>query len=161
MSTNFLIHFIIFVIVFVITGIVFSKRAKKKKKKNTGNDYKQIHTENFEAEELLRQAKYERFKAREELKKAENLKKKAEEEWIKILAKMKVSQQEIKNPYDILGVHENDSIERIKEVHLKLIKIYHPDRYEKSNDLSKGQKNKMTSQINAAYDWILKHHKLN
>ncbi|MEO5360376.1 MAG: J domain-containing protein [Nitrospirota bacterium] len=66
---------------------------------------------------------------------------------------------EADDPYTILGVHRNDSIDKIKRVYLKLQEAYHPDKHAAdSTEASMEQKNKKIKQINAAYEWILKNH---
>ena len=64
----------------------------------------------------------------------------------------------MENPYNVLGVHENDSLETIKQVYRKLVQIYHPDKHMRTNRLSREQKNDLLARINAAYDWISEHH---
>lgn len=64
------------------------------------------------------------------------------------------------NPYEILGVHKNDSWKTIDNVYRKLIDLYHPDRYSEATHLSVEQKRELTAQINAAYDWLKKYHKI-
>lgn len=56
------------------------------------------------------------------------------------------------NPYEVLGVNENDDDETIKRAYRELVKKYHPDRYI-NNPLADiaGEKIK---QINDAYDTI-------
>jgi hypothetical protein len=117
-----------------------------------------IRDEYLKAEELRRQAEMDRKKAMSEREIAEELRRKAEEEWENIRSKMGSLNDEMKNPYVILGVHENDSLEIIREVYRKLVQIYHPDKHGGADDLSRKQKNELMSRINASYEWILKHH---
>ncbi len=56
------------------------------------------------------------------------------------------------NPYEVLGVSPNASQEEIRAAYLKLVKKYHPDRYQDSA-LKKQAEEKM-KQINAAYDML-------
>ena len=58
------------------------------------------------------------------------------------------------NPYEVLGVSPSASAEEIREAYMKLVKKYHPDRYQDS-DLKKQAEDKM-KQINAAYDQLTK-----
>ena len=58
------------------------------------------------------------------------------------------------NPYQVLGVSPGASAEEIREAYMKLVKKYHPDRYQDS-DLKKQAEDKM-KQINAAYDLLTK-----
>lgn len=59
------------------------------------------------------------------------------------------------NPYQVLGVSPSASQEEIREAYMKLVKKYHPDRYQDSN-LKKQAEDKM-KQINAAYDMLTKN----
>lgn len=59
------------------------------------------------------------------------------------------------NPYEELGVSPSASPEEIREAYMKLVKKYHPDRYQDSN-LKKQAEEKM-KRINAAYDTITKN----
>jgi len=79
MNSDFWIHCIIFITVFVLTGVLISKR--KRKKDIQRNEYKEIQAEIFDAEKLVRQAELDRKKASETRKEAEELKRKAAEEW--------------------------------------------------------------------------------
>ncbi|MBR3382730.1 MAG: DnaJ domain-containing protein [Clostridia bacterium] len=58
------------------------------------------------------------------------------------------------NPYEVLGVSPSASQEEIREAYMKLVKKYHPDRYQDS-DLKKQAEDKM-KQINSAYDLLTK-----
>ncbi|MBO4384191.1 MAG: J domain-containing protein [Clostridia bacterium] len=58
------------------------------------------------------------------------------------------------NPYEVLGVSPSASNEEIREAYLKLVKKYHPDRYQDS-DLKEQAEEKM-KKINAAYDMLTK-----
>lgn len=57
------------------------------------------------------------------------------------------------NPYQILGVSESDSDERIKDVYRELCKKYHPDL--RPEGISKEQAESKMAEINAAYDEIM------
>ncbi|MCR5611164.1 MAG: J domain-containing protein [Clostridiales bacterium] len=61
------------------------------------------------------------------------------------------------NPYEVLGVSPSASNEEIREAYLKLVKKYHPDRYQDS-DLKEQAEEKM-KKINAAYDMLTKQKK--
>lgn len=58
------------------------------------------------------------------------------------------------NPYEVLGVSPYASPDEIRSAYLKLVKKYHPDRYQDSC-LKKQAEDKM-KRINAAYDMIMK-----
>lgn len=59
------------------------------------------------------------------------------------------------NPYEVLGVSPTASPEEIRAAYMKLVKKYHPDRYQDSH-LKKQAEDKM-KRINAAYDMITKN----
>ncbi len=59
----------------------------------------------------------------------------------------------MKNPYEILGVSESDSDDKIKSAYRELAKKYHPDNYS-DNPLSDLADEKM-KEINEAYDTIM------
>ncbi|MCG6551787.1 MAG: J domain-containing protein [Candidatus Magnetominusculus sp. LBB02] len=62
------------------------------------------------------------------------------------------------DPYAVLGVHENDSTEKIRKVYRTLQQTYHPDKHSAdSTQASIEQKTEKIKQINAAFDWIMKH----
>jgi hypothetical protein len=124
----------------------------------SAEDFEKIRNEYLKAERLKREAEEDRQKARLSRQEAEQIRQKAFEEWEKIKKNMNASRSDIKDPYDVIGVHKNDSFESIKEVYKKLIQIYHPDKYMGASGLSIKQKNELLSRINAAYDWISKHH---
>lgn len=58
------------------------------------------------------------------------------------------------NPYEVLGVSETASNEEIRAAYLKLVKKYHPDRYQ-DNPL-KNLADEKLKQVNQAYDIITK-----
>jgi len=121
-------------------------------------DFEKIQSEYFKAERLKREAEADREKARLARQEAEEIRQKAFEEWEKIRKNLNASKDDMENPYNVLGVHENDSFDTIKEVYRKLVQIYHPDKHMRTNRLSIKQKNDLLSRINAAYDWIAEHH---
>ena len=58
------------------------------------------------------------------------------------------------NPYEVLGVSESSTNEEIRSAYLKLVKKYHPDRYQ-DNPL-KNLADEKLKEINEAYDIITK-----
>ena len=56
------------------------------------------------------------------------------------------------NPYEVLGVSENASDKEVRSAYLKLVKKYHPDRYQ-DNPL-KNLADEKLKEINEAYDII-------
>lgn len=121
-------------------------------------DFEKIRSEYFKAERLKREAEADREKARFARQEAEEIRQKAFEEWEKIRKNLNAPKDDMENPYNVLGVHANDSFDTIKEVYRKLVQIYHPDKHMRTNRLSIKQKNDLLSRINAAYDWIAEHH---
>lgn len=59
------------------------------------------------------------------------------------------------NPYEVLGVSPNATQEEIRAAYIKLVKKYHPDRYQDSA-LKKQAEDRM-KRINAAYDMLTKN----
>ncbi|WP_073248994.1 DnaJ domain-containing protein [Caloramator proteoclasticus] len=62
----------------------------------------------------------------------------------------------MKNPYEVLGVDKNASMEDIKRAYRELVKKYHPDRYQ-DNPLKELAEEKLR-EINEAYDYLLNNH---
>ena len=60
----------------------------------------------------------------------------------------------MKNPYEVLGVHENASDEEIKKAYRALAKKYHPDSY--ADDALRELATEKMKEINNAYDMIQK-----
>ncbi len=56
------------------------------------------------------------------------------------------------NPYEVLGVSENASMEEVKKAYKKLVKKYHPDRY--VNNPLQDLADEKLREINWAYDEI-------
>ena len=61
------------------------------------------------------------------------------------------------NPYEVLGVSPSASQEEIRAAYMKLVKKYHPDRYQDS--ALKEQAEEKMKKINAAYDMLTKQKK--
>jgi DnaJ-class molecular chaperone len=55
------------------------------------------------------------------------------------------------DPYKILGVKENDSMEDIEKVYRNLIKMLHPDKDSKNLGMSKQEQIKYFNMIKYAY----------
>ncbi len=62
----------------------------------------------------------------------------------------------MKDPYEVLGVDRNASIDEIKLKYKELVKQYHPDKY-RNNPLASLAEEKMKD-INEAYDYLMKNH---
>ncbi len=60
----------------------------------------------------------------------------------------------MKDPYEVLGVSKNASLDEIKEAYKSLIKKYHPDKYQ-NNPLADLAQEKI-KEINEAYDYLCK-----
>ncbi len=60
----------------------------------------------------------------------------------------------MKNPYQVLGIREDASVEEIKHAYKKLVRKYHPDQYA-NNPLSDLAEEKL-KEINEAYDYLVK-----
>ena len=61
----------------------------------------------------------------------------------------------MKDPYEVLGVRKNASMDEIKEAYKELIKKYHPDKYQ-NNPLADLAQEKL-KEINEAYDYLCKN----
>jgi len=149
-------------VIYIISPIFFfiasnTHKANNKYMEILFQDREKFTNEYLRIEELLKQAEIERQKAIIERKLAEELRKKFEEE-LKRISTVKNSAADMKDPYDVLGVHKNDSLETIKEVYRSLVRIYHPDRFVQADELSRKQKTELMAIINASYEWILKNH---
>lgn len=59
------------------------------------------------------------------------------------------------NPYEVLGVSEQDTDEEIKAAYRRLVKKYHPDRYPHGSP-EQAQAAEKLKQVNAAYDMVTK-----
>ncbi|MBE6020778.1 MAG: J domain-containing protein [Clostridiales bacterium] len=62
----------------------------------------------------------------------------------------------MRDPYEVLGVNKNASMDEIKAAYKELVKKYHPDKYQ-DNPLSSLAEEKM-QEINEAYDTLCKTH---
>lgn len=62
----------------------------------------------------------------------------------------------MKDPYEVLGVSRNASIDDIKRAYRELVKKYHPDKYQ-DNPLRELAEEKLR-EINEAYEYLLKNH---
>lgn len=61
----------------------------------------------------------------------------------------------MRDPYEVLGVSKNASIDEIKAAYKELVKKYHPDKY-RDNPLSSLAEEKM-KEINEAYESLMKN----
>ena len=61
----------------------------------------------------------------------------------------------MRDPYEVLGVSKNASIDEIKAAYKELVKKYHPDKY-RDNPLSSLAEEKM-KEINQAYESLMKN----
>lgn len=118
-------------LIIFIIVFVFTGTILSRKKKNKENQHSNIEYEEIEAEIL---------EPKDILRQVEDV---------------------TANPYETLGVHQNDSWETIDNVYKNLIDIYHPNRDSEATHFSVEQKRELTAQINAAYDWLKKYHKNN
>lgn len=62
----------------------------------------------------------------------------------------------MKDPYEVLGVSQNASMDEIKSAYKELVKKYHPDKYQ-NNPLASLAEEKMKD-INEAYNYLMKNH---
>ncbi len=62
---------------------------------------------------------------------------------------------QLRNPYEVLGVKQGASDEEIKKAYYKLVKKYHPDKYQ-ANPLYDLAEEKL-AEINEAYDYLTKN----
>jgi molecular chaperone DnaJ len=62
--------------------------------------------------------------------------------------------ENLKNPYEVLGINEGASEDEIKRAYRELVKKYHPDQY-RDNPLEKLAEEKLR-EINEAYDYLTK-----
>ncbi|ATV58892.1 DnaJ domain-containing protein [Fusobacterium pseudoperiodonticum] len=59
--------------------------------------------------------------------------------------------------YAILGVSKNITKDELKKVYYKLIKKYHPDKFENSSKKEKEKAENMMKDINEAYEYLMKN----
>ena len=118
-----------------------------------------LRDEYLKAENLRKEAELDRTRVQKEREAIEKRRRKWEEESKQIKARMKLASAQTNNPYEILGVHESDSLETIKEVYRKLVQIYHPDKQQGLHEVSRKQKAELMARVNAGYEWILRHHR--
>ena len=62
----------------------------------------------------------------------------------------------MKDPYEVLGVSKNASMDEIKRAYKELVKKYHPDKYQ-NNPLADLAEEKL-QEINDAYSYLEKNH---
>ena len=124
------------------------------------DEVQEIQAEIIDAENIIHQAKLKKLEVREEGWIAEEPMSMSAEKWDQGRERMYLSDNEINNPYEVLGVHKKDSLATIKEVYKKLIDIYNPDKHQTADDLSLDQKKELSARINTAYEWLLKYHHL-
>lgn len=59
--------------------------------------------------------------------------------------------------YAILGVSKNITKDELKKVYYKLVKKYHPDKFENSSKKEKEKAENMMKDINEAYEYLMKN----
>ncbi|WP_339065760.1 toxin-antitoxin system YwqK family antitoxin [Fusobacterium animalis] len=59
--------------------------------------------------------------------------------------------------YAILGVNKNITKDELKKVYYKLVKKYHPDKFENSSKKEKEKAENMMKDINEAYEYLMKN----
>ena len=59
--------------------------------------------------------------------------------------------------YAILGVNKNIAKDELKKVYYKLVKKYHPDKFENSSKIEKEKAENMMKDINEAYGYLMKN----
>lgn len=59
--------------------------------------------------------------------------------------------------YAILGVNKNITKDELKKVYYKLVKKYHPDKFENSSKIEKEKAENMMKDINEAYGYLIKN----
>ena len=59
--------------------------------------------------------------------------------------------------YTILGVNKNITKDELKKVYYKLVKKYHPDKFENSSKIEKEKAENMMKDINEAYKYLMKN----
>ncbi len=59
--------------------------------------------------------------------------------------------------YSILGVSKNVTKDELKKVYYKLVKKYHPDKFENSSKIEKEKAENMMKDINEAYEYLMKN----
>ncbi|PHI07898.1 DnaJ domain-containing protein [Fusobacterium polymorphum] len=59
--------------------------------------------------------------------------------------------------YVILGVNKNITKDELKKVYYKLVKKYHPDKFENSSKEEKEKAENMMKEINEAYEYLMKN----
>ena len=59
--------------------------------------------------------------------------------------------------YAILGVNKNITKDELKKVYYKLVKKYHPDKFENSSKKEKENAENKMKEINEAYEYLMKN----
>ncbi|MFD3155816.1 DnaJ domain-containing protein [Haloimpatiens sp. FM7330] len=63
------------------------------------------------------------------------------------------------NPYEVLGINQNATVDEIKKAYRQLAKKYHPDQY--GNNPLRDLAEERMREINEAYDYLMKNHNNN